>query len=174
MAKAKQAGAAKAVEREAPDERFSPQYFLNLITEVGTLLATVYDRRSGLTRNQTRIITALLQHDGRTQTELANELQIHKVSIGIYVSELEALGLVERRSHPRDKRAKCIYLTELLHAHKHRGMAHYADIHNASIDGIREADYLAMLECLTLMRANLLSVEEEDRLRAAAGQVGPV
>jgi len=146
-----------------PDDRLSPQYFLNLISEVGSLLAKIYDRRSGLSRSQTRIITSLLQHDGQTQTDLANELNIHKVSIGIYVSELEAIGLVERRLHPTDRRAKCIFLTPLLHAHKHLGLAYYADIHNAAISGIGQDDYMTMLDCIALMRGNLSELEALDR-----------
>lgn len=165
MAKAKRSARAGEAAPGIQDERLSPQIFFNLITEVGTLLATTYDRRSGLSRNQTHIITALLQRDGQTQTELANELGIHKVSIGIYVNELEEMKLVERRSHPNDGRAKCIYLTPLLHAHKHLGIAHYADIHRAAIAGISPADYHTMLDCITLMRDNLIALDQEDRAR---------
>jgi DNA-binding MarR family transcriptional regulator len=145
------------------DERFSPQYFLTLLTEVGTLLARVYDRRSPLTRNQTRLLGALMNRDGQTQTELANELEIHKVSIGIYVSELEELKLVERRLHPTDRRAKCIYLTAFFHATKHIGMEYYATIHHAATESIGNEDYLTMLDCIAVMRANLTSLDKHDR-----------
>jgi len=158
---------------EELETRLSPQYFLNLITEVGALLARLYDRRSGLSRNQTQIITSLLQHDGQTQTDLAHELHIHKVSVGIYVNELEAIGLVERRAHPTDRRAKCIYLTPLLHAHKHLGLAHYADIHNAAIDGIARKEYLTMLNCIALMRGNLASVDSQDEAEGRMPQGVP-
>lgn len=145
------------------DERFSPQYFLTLLTEVGTLLARVYDRRSPLTRNQTRLLGALMQRDGQTQTELANELEIHKVSIGIYVSELEEFKLVERRLHPTDRRAKCIFLTPLFHSTKHIGMDYYATIHHAATQEIGNDDYLAMLDCIAVMRANLTALDRRDR-----------
>lgn len=148
---------------QKPDERFSPQYFLTLLTEVGTLLARVYDRRSLLTRNQTRLLGALMQRDGQTQTELANELEIHKVSIGIYVSELEEYKLVERKLHPTDRRAKCIFLTPLFHATKHIGMEYYATIHHAATQNIGHDEYLAMLDCIAVMRANLTSLDKRDR-----------
>lgn len=170
MTKTKQAGAHKAPPRDEPDERLSPQYFLDLITEVGTLLATTYDRRSGLSRNQTRIVVTLLQRDGQTQTELANALQVHKVSVGLYINELKALGLVERRSHRSDRRAKCIFLTPLLHANKHLGAAHFSNIHNEAVAGIGTADYLNMLECMALMWKNLAALDRRDR--AAAVQTG--
>lgn len=144
-------------------ERFSPQYLLNLLLNVGNLLATLYDRRSALTRNQTRLISELLERDGQTQTELAHALEIHKVSIGIYISELESMGLVERRQHPTDRRAKCIYLTPLLHASKHIGVGQYANIHHVATDGVNRNDYLAMLDCMELMRANLTELDRKDR-----------
>ncbi|MEN6543252.1 MarR family winged helix-turn-helix transcriptional regulator [Parvibaculum sp.] len=158
---------------EELDLRLSPQHFLHLITEVGTLLARLYDRRSGLSRNQTQIITSLLQNDGQTQTDLAHDLQIHKVSIGIYITELEEMGLVERRAHPTDRRAKCIYLTPLLHAHKHLGVAHYADVHNIAIEGIERQDYLTMLDCIALMRGNLVGADEKDRAEGRVAQGVP-
>ena len=141
---------------------FSPEHFVRTITELGTMLATIYDRRTGLTRNQTRIVISLLEQDGQTQTELANALAMHKVSVGIYVGELEALGLVERRTHPTDGRAKCIWLTPLLHAHKHIGRDHYAAIHGAAISGIDEKDYLTMLKCMERMHENLLALDARE------------
>ena len=144
-------------------ERFSPQYLLNLLLNVGNLLATLYDRRSALTRNQTRLVSELLKHDGQTQTELAHALEIHKVSIGIYISELESMGLVERRQHPTDRRAKCIYLTPLLHASKHIGVNQYAAIHHVATDGVNRDDYLAMLDCMEQMRENLTKLDRKDR-----------
>ena len=148
---------------EADGERFSPQYLLNLMLNVGNLLATIYDRRSPLTRNQTRLISELLKEDGQTQTELAHALEIHKVSIGIYLSELEAMGLVERRQHPTDRRAKCIYLTPLLHASKHIGINQYASIHHVATEGVNRNDYLTMLDCMEQMRANLNELDRKDR-----------
>jgi DNA-binding MarR family transcriptional regulator len=167
MARTKQSDAAGGSPPPGPDDRFSPQYLLNLLMEIGALMSTVYDRRTRLSRNQTRLLTELLARDGQTQTELANALQIHKVSVGIYVNELEALHLIERRSHPTDRRAKCIYLTELMHSVKHRGMETYASIHRAATEGIGEDSYLTMLDCISLMRDNLVVLDAEDRAKGS-------
>tara|TARA_R110000868_G_scaffold201977_3_gene449508 strand:- start:628 stop:1167 length:540 start_codon:yes stop_codon:yes gene_type:complete len=152
---------------EDDTDRFSPQYLLNLLINVGSFLATIYDRRSPLTRQQTRVIGVLLAQDGQTQTELANALQIHKVSVGIYISELEKMGLVERRQHETDRRAKCIFLTKLLHATKHIGMKHYDTVHHIATEGIDEQAYLNMLDCIELMRTNLMTQDIKDRERSA-------
>lgn len=144
-------------------DRFSPQYLLNLLMNVGTLLSTIYDRRSPLTRQQTRVISMLIESDGQTQTDLANALDIHKVSVGIYINELEKMGLVERRQHPTDRRAKCIYLTPLLHATKHIGVSTYAEVHHTATKGIDHKAYLNMLDCIELMRQNLTTQDKLDR-----------
>lgn len=158
---------AEKLDPEGTDhERFSPQYLLNLLVNVGGLLSTVYDRRSPLTRNQTRVISSLLASDGQTQTDLANALEIHKVSIGIYVGELESMGLVERRPHPTDRRAKCIFLTPKLHATKHIGINQYEAIHHVATEGVDRNSYLTMLDCIELMRANLTELDRKDRVRA--------
>lgn len=151
-------------------DELSPDKFVRTITELGTMLATIYDRRTGLTRNQNRIVIELLAKDGQTQTELANALAMHKVSVGIYVGELEAIGLVERRTHPTDGRAKCIWLTPLLHAHKHIGRDHYVAIHNAAISGIDEKDYLTMLKCMERMHENLLALDALETGKSETGK----
>lgn len=154
---------AEAIPPQAvPSDLLSPENFIRTITELGTMLATIYDRRTGLSRNQTRIVIELLERDGQTQTELANALAVHKVSVGIYVGELEAVGLVERRTHPTDRRAKCIWTTPRLHAHKHIGRDHYTAIHLAAIAEIDETDYLAMLKCMEKMQENLLQLNAQE------------
>jgi DNA-binding MarR family transcriptional regulator len=109
------------------------------------------------------LIGVLLVKDGQTQTELANVLEIHKVSVGIYINELEALGLLERRQHPTDRRAKCIFLTPLLHATKHIGVDNYNTIHNIATEGIGHNAYLAMLDSIEVMRNNLQTQDKIDR-----------
>lgn len=164
---AAEAATAKAESPEsagsASHDIFSPENFVRAITDVGRMLATIYDRRTGLTRNQTNIIIELLERDGQTQTELAHALSTHKVSVGICISELEHMGLVERRTHPTDGRAKCIYLTSFLHANKHIGQEHYQQIHAAAINGISGEDYLAMLKCLERMRDNLHALDDAEK-----------
>lgn len=150
------------------DERLTPQYFVQLITQLGTLLGTIYDRRTGLTRNQTRIVLALFEADGQTQTELANQLHMHKVSVGIHLTELEALNLIERRSHPTDGRAKCIYLTEFTHKHAESGRRQYENIHDRSAKGIPTELYLGMIEVIRQMRDNLTVLDAEDREKSQA------
>ena len=136
-------------------DELDPVYVIDLFAEVGGLLQHNYDSRSGLSRNQTRVIVTLLKTDGLTQTELADALSIHKVSAGIYISELEEIGLIERRPHPQDGRAKCIYLTQVLHDLREGGEDIVKEMHKGIVEGIKHEEYLQLLNYMRIMRDNL-------------------
>jgi DNA-binding MarR family transcriptional regulator len=57
-------------------------------------------------------VLAYLDEDGIRATELARLSGRHKQIVGRLVDELEALGYVERRPDPADRRAKLIFPTQ--------------------------------------------------------------
>jgi DNA-binding MarR family transcriptional regulator len=57
-------------------------------------------------------ILAYLDDTGATPTELARMSAQHKQVIGRLLDELEALGYVERRQNPADRRSKLVVLTD--------------------------------------------------------------
>ncbi len=85
-----------------------------LIHEVTRHLNREFDQRMaplGLTRAQWWVLATLYFNDGQMQTELARDLGFTKVALGGLLDRLEAKGWIERRSHPSDRRAKCIFKT---------------------------------------------------------------
>ena len=138
-----------------------PFRFLEAIQEVGRSLEKNYDSRSPLSHNQSRLVGALMRTDGQTQTELATTLHMHKVSIGIYVAELEGMGLIERKAHPTDGRAKCIYLTKLFHQLRHVGVEIITEILHKGLKGINPQEYDILLSCLDRLATNLREQEED-------------
>ncbi len=155
-----------AVPDETADE-MSSAYFAQLLTAVGEELATRYDDATGLNRNQNRILIALVEKDGLTQTELANLLTMHKVSVGLHIAELEAMNLVTREAHPTDGRAKCIRVTPFLRMQAPRARSAFDDIHRIATEGIAPEDYTVMLNCLARMHANLAKRDDENENPAA-------
>lgn len=153
----------KAPSPDRDQQKNTAEYFLQNLAEVGRLLEQTYDRRSGLGRNHSRIIGVLLARDGQTQTEIANELHIHKVSAGIYIAELEAMNLVERRPHSTDGRAKCIYFSDYFHQMRHIGAGIFDYIFARSLQGISDEQYRMMIECIEIMRKNLEELDADDR-----------
>lgn len=95
---------------------------LDVGTSVGFLLAKAYQRACvifkeefdgfDLTPQQFGLLGFLWQEDGITQAELSARSQIDRTTMGGLIDRLEKEGLLARRSHPEDRRAYQIYLTE--------------------------------------------------------------
>lgn len=64
-------------------------------------------------RPQHGAVLAYLDEEGSRATELARRSGQHKQVVGKLLDELEALGYVERRPDPTDRRAKLIVPTKL-------------------------------------------------------------
>jgi len=135
--------------------------FSSLLQEFGRLLSGEYDRRMPMTRGQSAVVALLMDRDGRTQTELADEMSMHKVSVGAHVDELVQQGLVERRPHPTDKRSKQVWLTPYFHSVKFLGQGVFTMIHSRAIEGISKRDYAKAMKVLTAMRDNLKRLKDE-------------
>ena len=85
-----------------------------LISDVHRLLTAAVDSEVSalsLTRSQLRVVLHLMRGDGISQVALANDLQLGKVTVGGLLDRLQDKGLIERRPHPTDRRAKLVYLT---------------------------------------------------------------
>jgi DNA-binding MarR family transcriptional regulator len=136
------------------------------LSEVARTMRTYIDQRArehGMTRAQWGALVRLERQEGMTQAELAENLEIQPISLVRLIDRLCLHGLVERRPHPRDRRANRLYLTEkgrttLLHLAP-LGKEIGADV-LASLD---EADVADLLQKLLLIRNNI---------RRAAGKRG--
>jgi DNA-binding MarR family transcriptional regulator len=92
--------------------------------------------------------------DGLTLTELADRLGVTKQAAIKVVDEMEALGFVERRADPADRRAKPIALTE-------RGL------------GVRAAALHASERIEADLRRGVGGADVDAMRRAMLGLVGP-
>ena len=86
-----------------------------LIHDLARLLRRTFDRRLqdlGLTQVQWRAIAHLSRSEGMTQSALADSLEVQPITLARLVDRMELAGWVERRSHPLDRRATQLYLTD--------------------------------------------------------------
>ncbi len=67
--------------------------------------------RSGLTRASWQLIAAVARNPGATQRLIAEALEVREITAGRMIDKLCAEGVLERREHPQDRRAYCVYLT---------------------------------------------------------------
>jgi MarR family transcriptional regulator for hemolysin len=68
--------------------------------------------RDGLTRGKWRLIATVARIPGSTQRSIATILEITDATAGQLIDRLCADGYLERREHPKDRRAYCVYLTQ--------------------------------------------------------------
>ncbi|UOZ03462.1 MarR family winged helix-turn-helix transcriptional regulator [Amycolatopsis sp. WQ 127309] len=78
----------------------------------GELFATLAERGFGDLHARHGAVLAYLDPDGVRATDLSRLSGLHKQVIGTVIDELEALGYVERRPDPADRRAKLVCPTE--------------------------------------------------------------
>jgi MarR family transcriptional regulator for hemolysin len=84
------------------------------VTTVAQQLRNRFDHAveaDGLTRGKWRIIAAAASTPGTTQRSIAAVLEITEVTAGQLIDRLCADGYLERREHPKDRRAYCVHLT---------------------------------------------------------------
>ncbi|MGT2778366.1 MarR family winged helix-turn-helix transcriptional regulator [Streptococcus anginosus] len=105
---------------------FHSQYTDNHQESTGLLFARVYNawhgrvkkalQKVGLTHPQFIILTSLgyleLQQDLVTQVNLATFSDMDVMTVSQVLKLLLKKGLVERREHPQDSRAKVVFLTD--------------------------------------------------------------
>jgi DNA-binding MarR family transcriptional regulator len=61
-------------------------------------------RSVGVTRPQYRVLLSLARYGGATQSELAELLDVERITLGRMIDRMAEAGLVERRADPADRR----------------------------------------------------------------------
>lgn len=98
----------------APAPRSEKRELAFLINDVARLLRTYADQQAanfGMTRAQWVVLVRLERAEGLKQAELAEMLDLQPITLTRLVDRLCDSGLIERRSDPKDRRAKRLYLT---------------------------------------------------------------
>ena len=135
-----------------------------LIHDVSRLRRTAFDQRMkplGITRSQWWVLSGVSRHgeNGITQSELANVLDMGKVSLGGLIDRLEARGFVERRADPLDRRVNRIHPT-LKGGGVLKKMEVLGHEMNARImGGISLAQQHQLAEMLHVMKENLVEMD---------------
>jgi MarR family transcriptional regulator, transcriptional regulator for hemolysin len=130
-----------------------------LVHDVARLLRVAYDRRTrelGLTRSQWWVLNNLYFHEGITQSELADLLDIEKPSLGRLLDRLEEKGWLERRGDPSDRRAKRVYLTGNVQGLMRTLRRLAAELRASALDGLDELEREQLLDALGVVKGNLL------------------
>ncbi|MYZ45657.1 MarR family winged helix-turn-helix transcriptional regulator [Schauerella aestuarii] len=135
-----------------------------LMHDVSRLRRKVFDdvmKPVGITRSQWWVMAHLSRHDGMSQSDLADVLELGRAALGGLVDRLEATELVRRESTPADRRTKLVFLTD-----KGRGMidtmrGQSDRMSEVILAGLDNDDRLRLTEMLTTVKRNLLEYKNE-------------
>lgn len=109
----------------------------------------------GITGGQWWVLTYVSLHAGKSQGELAEELNMGKVAFGGVIDRLEKSGFIERRISPDDRRMKRVHLSargrQLIAEIKEVS----ASVQTAALDGISSEELEHAISALTKMETNL-------------------
>jgi MarR family transcriptional regulator, transcriptional regulator for hemolysin len=127
--------------------------------DVARLMRTGFDRRArqlGLTRSQWWVLTFLHRREGVTQSELAEDLDLEKATLGRLLDRLEASGWVARRADARDRRVRRLYLTPAV-AELMATMREIAgEIRGEALAGLDAGESEQLVDTLLKIKRNLL------------------
>lgn len=132
-----------------------------LVHDVARLLRKRFEQNARgfeLTRSQWQVLAYLSRNEGIQQGALAELLEIESITLTRMLDKLQALGLTERRQHPRDRRIWQLYLTPkagpLIEQMRHVG----ALTREEALQGISQTDHERLVRTLMVMKSNLIDV----------------
>ena len=134
-----------------------------VLNDVARLMRKRFEQRAraaalGLTRAQAAVLAHLARQEGINQAALAQLLELEPITLARLLDRLQAAGLIERRSDPKDRRAHLLYLTESAYPLLDRIFALAAEVREDALAGVAEADRGRLLDLLIEMKANLVAV----------------
>lgn len=126
----------------------------------------------GFSPGQFPILIELWNEDGVTQRDLVAKLQIEQATIANTLTRMERDGLIERRRHPKDKRAQLLFLTEKGRGIEEEAKAASREADEALFTGFRRFERELMLEYIRLAIENARKLEDEaDEANSAFGDI---
>jgi DNA-binding MarR family transcriptional regulator len=136
-----------------------------LVNDISRLISTEYNKIMkplGLTRAQWRVIVHLHREDGLTQSDLAELLDVGKVSVGGLIDRLEHSGWVERRDDPRDRRSNLVFLTKKGRAIEEKMESTGRELTRQTLRNLGSDERTQLVDLLIAVKNNLLEIESDD------------
>ena len=96
-------------------DAFLPYQLVAVADHVSRIISCIYAEQFNLTRPEWRILASLEALGGASATEICAHSAQDKMTVSRAVSGLETKGLLQRHSHPRDRRNKRLELTPAGH-----------------------------------------------------------
>lgn len=132
-----------------------------LLHDVARLMRAEFDRRSRalqLTRSQWWVLNFVYAHEGATQTELADQCEVERATMGRLLDKLEEKGWVRREADAQDRRIRRVFLTgevlDLMVALRGIG----AGVRESAMAGIDRDEQDRFVDTLLKIKCNMLAL----------------
>jgi DNA-binding MarR family transcriptional regulator len=133
--------------------------------ESATQLATQFARsvtralqsravRLGFSPGQFPVLLELWEEEGLTQRQLLDRVDVEQATMANTLARMERDGLIERRVHPRDRRAQQIFLTEKARAMREEALTLAREAEDAVFSGFRRFEKELLKEFIRWAIAN--------------------
>jgi len=137
-----------------------------LLHDVARLMRYRFDARArdlGVTRQQWRALLNLARQEGQTQAELADRLEVERITLCRMVDRLAEAGLVERRADPKDRRVWRLHLLPAAHDIVERLALLGAEIEDEAHELLGE-EFATLSASLTRLRNGLREGDSRKRV----------
>ncbi|MBO6634979.1 MAG: MarR family transcriptional regulator, partial [Parvibaculum sp.] len=104
----------------------------------------------------------LSRHQGLNQVGLADLLEVQPITVARLIDKLVALGLVERRPDPNDRRAQQLFLTGNAQPLLDQMWEAGDEILDEAYAGFSEEERTTFIDMLVRMRGNLARLAQGD------------
>lgn len=121
-------------------------------------------RELGVTRQQWRALYHISRHEGLNQAELADLLEVERITLCRMVDRLADAGLVERRADPKDRRVWRLHLLPPAHAIVDRLAEIGMELEREALSALSETERMQLVESLKRLRE---AVREDGRKQVA-------
>lgn len=139
-----------------------------ILGDVSRLMCKEFGRRVRdlhLTRAQWLFLYHLARSPGCTQSELAELLQLEKITVSRQADRLVRAGWVERRDHAADGRAYLLFVTRKARPILARLEAVAETLRGEYLHGLPDQRRTALIRDLLHIKSNLLRLEAEAKRR---------
>lgn len=156
---------------ERPDPAALQPNIGALLYEVAKLMRRRFERRTrqtnlAITRQQARALLSIARNEGLSQAAVATMLDVEPIALVRLLDRLHEEGLVERHSHPTDRRVRTLWLTPLGWGVVDRVLAINAEIRDEACAGLPPAARELLMATLGQMKGSLLLAEASESAAA--------
>lgn len=143
-----------AHDRTTPDRSESATWLASQLARGFTRALQARAAKLGFSPGQFPILLELWEEEGLTQRQLLDRVDVEQATIANTLARMERDGLIERRVHPRDKRAQQIFLTDKARSMREEALAAADEAEQAVFHGFRRFEKELLKEYIRWAIAN--------------------